>query len=342
LIDDELSIVKVRLLYQAVLRLLQRKLGEMRLRMENVICNLCGIATDTKLVEKFQNGISLVKCRTCGLIYQNPRPSEQELLDYYDGIHPTLNLEASESPVAVRGIEDQSQKINAYVDSRKRFFRRIFRSLAPLLPKQAKVCDLGCGGGMLMDFLRSGDLAETAGYELQGIEPSAAPAKQAQTKGHDVFEGTLEEYNARNDFDLVVMNDVFEHLPDPLRTLISARDRIVPGGYIFIRVPNIDGIILKAWLMRRFQSLRRLQGSNAKGIWSIPDHTYNFSFSLLRQYAEKTGMQIVMKGSVPFEIYSDDLRARVVSILNLLFDAIYALTRHSFNTAIYVVLRNER
>lgn len=312
----------------------------MKEAMESVTCNLCGISTETEIIEKFPNGISLVKCCTCGLIYQNPRPTSEELLKYYNEIHSNLNSETP-SPTLDKhnsGVNHNRATVaNAYSISRRSFFSGVLRKLEPLLPPRARVCDFGCGEGMLLEFLRSGELAKTSTYRLFGIEPSRAPAEEARKRGFAVFEGTLENYNDERQFDLILMNDVLEHLTDPLGTLRAVGKLLSPRGLIFVRVPNIDGIMLKARLMKKFRVLKRLQGSSAKGIWSVPDHTYNFSFDLLREFGEKSALSIGLSGVVPLEIYANDLRAHVARFLNFGLNLVYRVTGRSFNTAIYVV-----
>jgi len=49
--------------------------------MEYVNCNLCG-SNEYKLFKEI-NGYRLVKCKRCGLVYLNPRPTQQEMKDKY-------------------------------------------------------------------------------------------------------------------------------------------------------------------------------------------------------------------------------------------------------------------
>ena len=58
--------------------------------MEYVDCELCGI-DNTKFMFQVRDRNStekrvfnLVKCKTCGLAYLNPRPTKEEINEYYD------------------------------------------------------------------------------------------------------------------------------------------------------------------------------------------------------------------------------------------------------------------
>jgi 2-polyprenyl-3-methyl-5-hydroxy-6-metoxy-1,4-benzoquinol methylase len=304
--------------------------------MEFVSCNLCEIATETQLVETFGNGISLVRCSACGLIFQSPRPTKTELIEYYNGLNQTLNNVDFESAKKLFNTENVSSY--TYISSRKSFFKSVFNYLSPLLPEEARVCDLGCGNAMLLDFLREGALAKTSKYKLQGIEPSSIDARVAEEKGYSVFHGVLEDFDCtEGSFDLILMNDVFEHLPDPLATLKIASCLLAPDGRIFIRVPNIPGILLKRSVISAFQFLRKLQ--SPKGIWAVPDHTYNFNHALLSKYAEKAQLLVEKRGIVPLEIYSKNLRGNIAQIINIFYKLVFFSLGFSLSTNIYVVLR---
>jgi len=49
-------------------------------------------------------------------------------------------------------------------------------------------------------------------------------------------------------FDLVVLADVLEHLPDPLRVLRSVHSLLNPGARIVISVPNVAHVSVRAQL----------------------------------------------------------------------------------------------
>ena len=70
--------------------------------MEIVNCDLCGsnnyktVATQTDLIHKSTKAyFSIVECEDCGLNYTNPRPSPEEIGDFYVksyGFHQTGGL----------------------------------------------------------------------------------------------------------------------------------------------------------------------------------------------------------------------------------------------------------
>lgn len=92
---------------------------------------------------------------------------------------------------------------------------------------------------------------------MWGIEPVEAAARLAQQRMDKVLIGTFE--TAFNDipdhyFDLVVCNDVIEHLPDPDEFLESIKLKLRTNAYIIGSVPDVryawnlyDLLVKKDW-----------------------------------------------------------------------------------------------
>lgn len=126
--------------------------------------------------------------------------------------------------------------------------RGIMRSFLP--EKYEKVLEVGCGAGGFSDHLKKP-------CEVWGIEPNSDAAMIARSKMDRILVGT---YDAVADqlpdgyFDLVVCNDVIEHMPDHDRFLEIIKVKMRDGGYIVGSVPNIRHItslfkmlVLKDW-----------------------------------------------------------------------------------------------
>ena len=106
--------------------------------------------------------------------------------------------------------------------------------------KNAKILDLGCGIGHFLYFLKS------KGYtNFFGIDHSKKQIDFIQnniTKKAKVADAFEFLNNKKNYFQLIVINDVLEHIPkeklfDFLRLVLNS---IEPGGAVFIKVPNMS------------------------------------------------------------------------------------------------------
>jgi 2-polyprenyl-3-methyl-5-hydroxy-6-metoxy-1,4-benzoquinol methylase len=108
-------------------------------------------------------------------------------------------------------------------------------ALLPPLKAGIKVLEVGCGEGAFS--------ASIAGaVETWGIEPDRRSAEIAKTRLFKVFVNTFEAVKAEipaHYFDLVVCNDVIEHMTDHDAFLRSIRDHMAPGAYLVGSLPNV-------------------------------------------------------------------------------------------------------
>jgi len=199
--------------------------------MEITTCNLCGSAAseDVKLIpdyllERPQVVAELVRCRACGLVYQNPRPTLAEMAAHYpQEYEPYTDRTASKepNPLLKRAYAYGTQKRTRFVTRRK---------------SGGRLLDIGCASGTFLLGMQA-----HRGWQVQGVEPSAQVAAYARAMHNlDVFPGTLEEANfPTGAFDCVTMWDVLEHVHDPLGTLREISRVLSDDGILVIRVPNL-------------------------------------------------------------------------------------------------------
>ena len=106
-------------------------------------------------------------------------------------------------------------------------------SIAAKRPQRGRLLEVGAGRG---EFLT---LARSDGWEVHGIEPSNAAVSYAkQQYDLELDEGTLEEYDREERFDVVYLSHVFEHVLDASATLSKVGDLLAADGLLVIEVPN--------------------------------------------------------------------------------------------------------
>jgi SAM-dependent methyltransferase len=99
-------------------------------------------------------------------------------------------------------------------------------------------------------------------------------------------------------FDLVVLADVLEHLPDPLRVLRSVHSLLNLGARIVISVPNVAHVSVRAQLFfGRFQySTRGILGSTHLRFFTrrtVTDLLTNADFSTHQTIASAAPLELV-------------------------------------------------
>ena len=238
--------------------------------MEKVNCDLCG-ANDTELVleerdrlHHLDGAFRLVRCRQCGLVYLNPRPTIEEMARYYPSdYHPYSSLNDHPS-VLVR------------LDHRYGVNKRCRAVIARSKVKGGRVLDIGCSTGGFLDAMR-----QRGEWEPYGVEINAEAANHARERlGLNVFAGALTDAHYPDSFfDIVTLWNVLEHLHQPQAALIEIARIIRPGGLLTISLPNPDCI--EARIFGRYWA-----GLDA------PRHLYIFSRRTLERVLASTGFEM--------------------------------------------------
>jgi len=155
--------------------------------------------------------------------------------------------------------------------------------VAKMIPSNSAVLDVGCGTGTLALALSAACHAE-----FVGIEPDHARAARAAERGLRVIEGTLDPSLAceLGRFDIVLLADVLEHLPNPQAILLTCREFLKTGGAIVVSVPNVGH-----WSVRS----EVLQGRFRYNSCGIMDATHLrwFTAESVRQLVASTGFRVV-------------------------------------------------
>ena len=232
--------------------------------------------TTRKPLDPARWGVS--RCPDCDHGFLNPRPSWEELANYYHS-----GYGAYESSYGM------SASLEATIANAKAY--GMYRHVG-IYPGQA-ILDVGAGGG---SFLR---VAMSLGADAVGVEPSKFGAQSARDLGLDVFEGTLEQYvsaGATKRFDLITFSHVVEHLPDPIATIALAAGLLKPRGRVWIAVPN-----------GACRAARRLGWR-----WhstDLPLHLHHFCPESIRVLAERSGvvLQKVSTFSLPKAVFQSTL-----------------------------------
>ena len=101
-------------------------------------------------------------------------------------------------------------------------------------PKKTRVLDIGSGLGVFPAEM--GKL----GYEMHVIDPDPRAVRHAlEVVGvRGAAAGSLQEMPKSAPFDLVTLNKVLEHVPDPRNGLRSAAAFVAPGGRIYVELPD--------------------------------------------------------------------------------------------------------
>jgi SAM-dependent methyltransferase len=231
-------------------------------------CPLCGHAAAAPVVEApdptpGQGGLwfAVVRCLQCSLHYTRPRPDPDSIGRFYPANYRP-HRHRSDRPV-------RRWYPMAAIQGRPCPERRA-------LPwhGEGRLLDFGCGSGVFLDRMAK------QGWHVLGLDSSPATVEFVRTQlGLPAVVGTLPHPDlAPGSFDVVTMWHSLEHVHQPLEVLRQAFRLLVPGGKLFVAVPNIGG-----WAFRWF-------GRDWFGL-DLPRHLTHFDPGTLTAMLERAGFR---------------------------------------------------
>lgn len=226
-------------------------------RVQAVGCPLCG---STRSFPRLRaEGVCFAGCRSCGMVFQNPRPVFEDLRRRYAGEYFSYELQNEAAFLALiqKGLDD--------ID---------FEGVTAGLRGPRRLLDVGCATGLFLACMRD------RGWQVAGADVCSESAKHGREKrGLDIRAGTLQEASfPAGFFSVVHFSHLIEHLPEPRPFVAEVRRILSPGGFAVVTTPNIDG----------FQA--RLFGSGWRSV--IPDHIALFSRRTLSRLLADEGFTV--------------------------------------------------
>jgi 2-polyprenyl-3-methyl-5-hydroxy-6-metoxy-1,4-benzoquinol methylase len=109
------------------------------------------------------------------------------------------------------------------------------------LAKDARIVELGCGPGYMLEFLGRKGFRQVSGIDISAEQVALAKARGCDASVNDVFRH-LEE--GRESYDAIMALDFIEHFhKDELMTLMPALfGALRKGGRLILQTPNGEGL----------------------------------------------------------------------------------------------------
>jgi len=199
---------------------------------------------------------AIVKCRSCGLVYTSPRPSNADIAENYRDVEDTGFIQER------RG--------------RELTYQRLIKEMDRILGgRRGRLLDVGCAMGFFPVEARK------AGWEVEGLEPSRWAAEYARREfGLAVRGGSVAEAELGSGvYDAITLWDVVEHLTDPVDDFRRLAGALKPGGLLAFSTHSIDSLSARI-LGRRYPFLMSM-------------HLTHFSSWTTGKLCEKAGLRQV-------------------------------------------------
>lgn len=225
-----------------------------------MICINCQIKMEPYFVKKtFQ----IARCPSCKLM-------------------AVENVPADLSPYYAKGYFTGDVTLDGYMDYDldKEVTKKTYVDLLAIMGSYLKnktnpsMFEVGCATGFFMN------LAEQKGWQTEGIDISEYAVKKTKEKGLAASVGTLDSYSAAKKFDAVVMQDVIEHVKDPVDNIKKAAGLLAEKGLFVLTTPDAGSLWARVWGKR----------------WHAfvpPQHLFYFSIKNISSVLEKNGFQVI-------------------------------------------------
>jgi SAM-dependent methyltransferase len=257
--------------------------------MEKLVrCDLCGGGE----FQSYDDHAGIDQCIRCGYLFDNPRPTTQDIIAYY-----------SRTDTYAGWLQEEK--------ARDALWKRRLKKMRPYI-KTGALLDVSTGTGQFLHHARP--------YfdHVEGTEVSRIAIEIAKHKyGLAIKDGQFEDIPFHRSFDTITMFHVLEHVPYPRRVISKCRDLLHAGGTLFIAVPNdVDSIRTRAKTFLKSTGLRKSERGRPMlprialdG--SVPEiHLSHFSNKVIDQLLTGEGFAIVDHSLDPYFVSSGMTRLK--------------------------------
>jgi SAM-dependent methyltransferase len=269
------------------------------------VCRICGGAAGAvfrvrEMMFGSGEGFDYFQCAACACLQIAEIPADVARhygAGYYSFAEraPRRGLRAALTRARNRHLVGAGDLVGWAVARRKPFLA--LSALRPLrLRRDARIVDVGCGGGELLQALQS------IGFtELLGVDPFVASDLDLGN-GLRVLRTELDQLQGERD--LVMFHHSLEHVADPQANLAAARALLAPGGCCVVRIPTVSSF---AW---------REYGVDWCAL-DAPRHFYLHSVASIGVLAAKAGFRVeaIESDSTAFQFWGSEQYRRGIALM---------------------------
>ena len=220
----------------------------------------------------FERDSVLVACSKCEMAFVESIPASSKFFsELYAGTDRDVSIDFN-----------YSGKLSIFSQIKKTILK--FKNNGELL-------DIGAGTGAFIYFMKDA-------FKTTGVELGSAAREFACSKSLNVIAAPIEKLPFQNQqFDVVTVIDVLEHLTDPRQALDEIYRILKIEGLLYIKVPNYKIQALKQNVLNLFQL-------SSEGIMGNYVHINHFSPQSLREISKVSGFEVLENGFSESEMWN--------------------------------------
>lgn len=190
--------------------------------------SLCPICSSPQLKPQFVvAGFTIVHCARCRAQFTLEVPDEAELDAYY-----------AQAAIGVNTSDDSVYLADDNLDNLRYYFAELRANIHRWV-RGGRLLDVGCNAGHFLDVMTR--------FEGHGIERSPGYGRiAAQRHGPRIFVGAFEHYPIPTaPFSCITLQDVLDHLVDPLAALKRCHGMLADEGLLVVKVHDYSSLVAR-------------------------------------------------------------------------------------------------
>ena len=205
----------------------------MKNKIAKTLCDL-GICDESAIEPYYprvrdREDISIMRCKKSGVIFTSTT-EHMDISHYSDKVEfPHYWKEENREKAVIDAYEGDSRRKNQFLS----------------LISNKKWMDVGTGAGGILDLL------EPVAERAVAVEPQQRALESLKKENYEAYSDISEV--PYDDFDVITLFHVFEHLTEPLELLRVAYDKLKVGGKIIIEVPHANDFLFSFLDLEEFK-----------------------------------------------------------------------------------------
>lgn len=238
----------------------------------NTTCPLCASNKDQFIESRHVYGGEVkqnyIICKVCDLYYITPKPSEEDLNEFY--------INNFEDFMDKRSGDDSNWKEeSAHFEIQKREAQRRMPFLSKSIKKDTSVLEVGASTGFMLNAIR--EIEPSA--QLYGLEPSKQFSSYIEKSGLTCYR-KFEEIAQEKRFDLIIHFFVIAHVHNFESFLLDYLSKLNKGGQMIFETPSATDALYQLYDIPEFK----------KFYWQVA-HLVSFTNKSMKFFLDKHNLK---------------------------------------------------